>query len=85
MLILTLSCINLFILLQNLPENFSDCKLKKKGLVKKVQVSCFVLFLINARHLYQEFVKMRAVWQFVFFNVCLSYIGVSYDFHLKCI
>ncbi|NXD70649.1 BAG1 regulator, partial [Eolophus roseicapillus] len=28
----------LFILLQNLPENFSDCKLKKKGLVKRVQV-----------------------------------------------
>lgn len=34
-----LSYINLFILLQNLPENFSDCKLKKKGLVKRVQVS----------------------------------------------
>uniref|UniRef100_A0A8B9N083 BAG domain-containing protein n=1 Tax=Accipiter nisus TaxID=211598 RepID=A0A8B9N083_9AVES len=24
--------------LPNLPENFSDCKLKKKGLVKRVQV-----------------------------------------------
>uniref|UniRef100_A0A493TS24 BAG domain-containing protein n=1 Tax=Anas platyrhynchos platyrhynchos TaxID=8840 RepID=A0A493TS24_ANAPP len=33
----SLSYINLFILLQNLPENFSDCKLKKKGLVKRVQ------------------------------------------------
>lgn len=39
-----LSNINLFIiLLQNLPDNFSDCKLKKKGLVKKVQVSLELL------------------------------------------
>lgn len=41
-----LSYINLFILLQNLPENFSDCKLKKKGLVKRVQVSFPLFFFL---------------------------------------
>lgn len=44
MLASALSYISLFILLQNLPENFNDCRLKKKGLVKRVQVS-FLFFI----------------------------------------
>lgn len=43
----TLSYISSFILLQNLPENFNDCRLKKKGLVKRVQVSFLFFFLIS--------------------------------------
>lgn len=36
----------MFILLQNLPENFNDCRLKKKGLVKRVQVSFLSFYFI---------------------------------------
>ncbi|XP_021384418.2 BAG family molecular chaperone regulator 1 isoform X2 [Lonchura striata] len=74
----------------NLPENFSDCKLKKKGLVKRVQVSflglylvCFLPFLFFFFHkcwalVYQEFVKMSYLDGFQCF-----FIGVLYDLPLR--
>nr|XP_021384418.1 BAG family molecular chaperone regulator 1 isoform X4 [Lonchura striata domestica] len=74
----------------NLPENFSDCKLKKKGLVKRVQVSflglylvCFLPFFFFFFHkcwalVYQEFVKMSCLDVFQCF-----FIGVLYDLPLR--